>query len=231
MTSLTLLQAHVRVLYRLRDDGALVESNEASPSEAPRVFVGRSRGGVVCHLRTDVAPTLAADLRRIAGRLPAFPEPAEDAKVYADLEAAVGAESPVRHRWFGPAFEFAEPPRPAHPDVVEVTTDRGGFVGPFEDFRTDLDHHRPFFGIVRAGAVVAGGFTARAVEDAAEAGVNTNVEYRGQGFGAAVVNAWRLAVERSGRTPLYSTSYDNTSSRAVARRLGLRQYAETFALT
>jgi len=227
-----LVDAHVRSLYRVAGDGGLVETNEGRPRPAPRVFVGRSADGAVCHTRRGLAPALAAELRRLADRLPPLPDPIEDPAVYAALEAALEADAPVTGRWLGPAFHFVEPPLPVPADVVEIDSgDHPGFVGPFTDFVADLDQHRPFFGIVRAGAVVAGGFSARTTDDAAEAGVNTNVEHRGQGFAATVVNAWRTAVEHAGRTPLYSTSYDNASSRAVARRLGLRQYAETCWLT
>jgi hypothetical protein len=55
--------------------------------------------------------------------------------------------------------------------------------------------------------------------------------HRDRGFGALVVTAWRDAVEREGRQPLYSTTWDNGASWAIARRLGLVPYADTLALT
>jgi hypothetical protein len=38
-------------------------------------------------------------------------------------------------------------------------------------------------------------------------------------------------VRELGRMPLYSTSWDNTASRALARSLGLVQYGATLQLT
>lgn len=54
---------------------------------------------------------------------------------------------------------------------------------------------------------------------------------RGRGLAPLVVAAWREAAERSGRQPLYSTSWDNEASLRVARKLGLIAYADTFSLT
>jgi hypothetical protein len=231
-SSLELAEAHVRALFRTTDDGCIVETNETPPGRAPRVFVARTRAGTLCRPRHDLPSALATELRRLVRDLPPLPEPTGDATVYAALRATVDADGPITHQWHGPAYAFDGPALDPHPDVVEIREERELFVGrPFEDFRTDLDHHRPLFAIVRDGMVVAAGFSARTTDREAEAGVNTHVDHRGQGYGAAVVNVWRLAIERSGRVPLYSTSYDNLSSQAVTRRLGLRQYAETFALT
>jgi hypothetical protein len=227
-----LAEAHVRALFRTTGDGSIVETNESPPMVGPRVFVARSRAGTLCVPRHDVPPALATELRRVASELPPLPDPTGDPDIYADLRTVVTEDGPISHQWHGPAYAFDGPARDPHPDVVEIRDERDLFVGPpFEDFRTDLDHHRPLFAIVCDGMVVSAGFSARTTDREAEAGVNTHVDHRGQGYGAAVVNSWRLAIERSGRVPLYSTSYDNASSQAVTRRLGLRQYAETFSLT
>jgi GNAT superfamily N-acetyltransferase len=225
-----LVQAHVRALYRIDRDGRLLETNEARPNQAPRVFLARSDSGTSCHLRHDVGADLAAELKRLADSLPPLPEAVGSPELYDGVRNAVAADAPVTGTWHGPAFHFAGPARPLHPEVVEVD-DADLFDGEFADFGPDLDQHRPFFGVVRGGEVVAGGFSARLTDREAEAGVQTHSAHRRQGLGAAVVNAWRLAMERSGRVALYSTSYDNTGSRGIARALGLHQYAETFSLT
>lgn len=225
-----LIRLHVEALYRLDADRRLVESNEARPERAPRVFIGRTEAGVVFHPRQDLDPDLIAEVARLVRELPPYPERRGDVEVYAAIEAAVAHDAPIAFRWHGLAYDFAQPPQPPHPEVVEIAEDRSALVGQFEDFKTKLDEMPPFYGIVRDGAVVSGCYSARLTDDAAEAGVDTNPEFRGQGFAAAVTNAWRVAIEASGRVALYSTSYDNVSSQAVSRRLGLRQYAETLSL-
>ena len=85
---------------------------------------------------------------------------------------------------------------------------------------------RPCVAVVRGGAAVALCHSSRRSGVAAEAGVETLSAFRGRGYGAAVVAAWARAVRRESLLPLYSTSWDNAASRALARRLGLVPYAE-----
>jgi len=92
------------------------------------------------------------------------------------------------------------------------------------DLATDLEHRQPCHAVVRDGAAVSLCFSSRTTGDAAEAGLNTVEAFRRRGYATAVTAAWALAVRRSGRIPLYSTSWDNLASRAVARRLGLILY-------
>jgi predicted GNAT family acetyltransferase len=54
-----------------------------------------------------------------------------------------------------------------------------------------------------------------------EAGVETVPLFRGRGYARAVVAAWSAAVRALGAEPLYSTTWQNMASRAVARALGL----------
>ena len=58
----------------------------------------------------------------------------------------------------------------------------------------------------------------------AEAGVETLEAYRGRGLATAAVACWARSLQQSGRLALYSTSWENTASRSLARRLGLRQF-------
>jgi predicted GNAT family acetyltransferase len=74
---------------------------------------------------------------------------------------------------------------------------------------------------------VAACYSARSSPIAREAGVWTEEAWRGRSFGTLVVAAWRNEVVRTGAQPLYSTSWDNAASLALARRLGLHAYAET----
>jgi hypothetical protein len=85
-------------------------------------------------------------------------------------------------------------------------------------------------------AVLAGGhpvsvcLCARRSAVAAEAGLEIARAFRGRGLAGRVASAWASAVRASGRTPLYSTSWTNASSRAVARKLGLKTYATDWSI-
>ena len=71
----------------------------------------------------------------------------------------------------------------------------------------------------------------RITPEAHEAGVETSAGARGHGFAVAVVAAWANAVRDLGAEPLYSTSWQNTASQAVARKLNLIPYATDYWLT
>ncbi len=58
---------------------------------------------------------------------------------------------------------------------------------------------------------------------AAEAGVWTHPDFRGQGHAAAVTAEWAALMRPSGKLLFYSTSRTNRSSQGVAARLGLRR--------
>jgi len=74
---------------------------------------------------------------------------------------------------------------------------------------------------VEDGAPISICFCSRVSEVAAEAGVETAPECRGRGFAGLATAAWAAAIQASGRTPIYSTSWSNGPSLAVARKLGL----------
>jgi hypothetical protein len=88
----------------------------------------------------------------------------------------------------------------------------------------------PMMAVVVDGHAVSACFCARRSIGAAEAGLETALAFRGRGHAARVTTAWAGAVRASGRTPLYSTSWTNASSLAVARKLGLRIYAMNWSI-
>jgi RimJ/RimL family protein N-acetyltransferase len=94
----------------------------------------------------------------------------------------------------------------------------------------EIPERAPILGIVVDGHAVSVCFCARRSQIAAEAGVETAVGYRGRGFAPRVTSAWARLIRDSGRLPLYSTSWSNTASLAVARKLGLSACANDWNL-
>lgn len=127
----------------------------------------------------------------------------------------------------GPAFFFPE--SVARADAAELLTGALAIEeeGPFAWLAKADDAAHPI-AVVRAdtGAVAAVCYSARSTSSAAEAGVETAEKHRHRGYASRAVVAWAGAVARSGRVPLYSTSWDNIASQALARRLGLVCYGE-----
>ena len=130
----------------------------------------------------------------------------------------------------GPAFTFPEVIARPHGMVL------------IDDLRP-LEHHftgwtageipgaSPIVAVVEEGYAVSVCFCARRSDAAAEAGLETAEAFRGRGLGPRVTAAWALAIRDSGRVPLYSTSWSNEASLAVARKLGLTAYANTWSLS
>jgi len=65
---------------------------------------------------------------------------------------------------------------------------------------------------------------------AAEAGVETAPHYHGRGFAAIVTAAWAASIQGSRLLPIYSISWQNPGSLAVARKLGLVACAQTWSV-
>ncbi len=93
-----------------------------------------------------------------------------------------------------------------------------------------MPYRTPIVALMEDEHAVSVCFCARRSDVAAEAGVETAMEFRGQGLATRVTAAWALAIRDSGRVPLYSTSWTNHASLSVARKLGLETYASSWSI-
>jgi len=66
--------------------------------------------------------------------------------------------------------------------------------------------------------------------EAHEAGVETLPEFRGKEYAKDVVAKWLWLVRATGTIPLYSTSWENTASQTVARKMRLKLYGADFQI-
>jgi hypothetical protein len=129
----------------------------------------------------------------------------------------------------GPAFVF--PVTTAAAGEVVAITDLSQLTHHFPGWSSEEIRDRsPILGIVENGNAVSVCFCARRSSAAAEAGLETAPDYRGRGFGALVAATWARAILESGRLPIYSTSWTNAASLAVARKLGLHMCASDWSL-
>ncbi len=232
---LSLLTLQLETLFTLDPTGRLLEVNEAERPQAPYFFLGQTQQGNLWRYRADLPGGVCRVLEQLAraeptrdalGMLPQRAEAFRDA-----LEPHV----PVRYVWSGPAYVFpammACPSLPAS-QVVRITRDNIAHLGKMVAWlRPRLESREPCFAVLESGQAVAFCLSARSTPRSAEAGVETLPAFRGRGYGAAVVTAWAQEVRQQGRTPLYSTAWSNAASQALARRIGLRQYATDFHLS
>jgi len=130
----------------------------------------------------------------------------------------------------GPTFRFPDVLKHQDEDVVSIddlSLVERNFSGWIAE---EVPHCLPMMAILQDGYAVSVCFCARRSEVAAEAGLETASEFRGRGFGPRVTAAWATAIRALGLRPLYSTSWSNTASLAVARKLGLVESTSDWSL-
>ena len=217
---------HLQTLFLLNGDGRIVGTREPEPSAAALFCLIRGATDCAWAVRADVPPDVADELDRLA-REESPVSDFRDAPLHAERYIAL-----VRGRCdSGPAFAFPDELAPPHGTVLIDDTGALGRHFPELNAREVPYRTPPIAAVVEEGRTVSICFSSRRSDIAAECGVETAEEYRGRGLAARVTAAWALAVRASGRVPLYSTSWSNAASLAVARKLGLVPYAGRWSIT
>jgi hypothetical protein len=225
------MRLHIQTLFTHDAAGRMVRVNEPDGKPAPRVFIGRTAAGHEVHVRHDVDTNLAHELMSITAREPLGSELLEAPYGSPPYEAALGRVAGVERVWAGPAFRFPGQ-LPVAPSAVLVTDANASLLDRFlPEWLPDVAFRQPFFASVVDGHAVSACCSVRIGEISDEAGVETTAEYRRRGYAVEAVAAWASAVRARGRIPLYSTSWQNTASQAVARKLGLVRYGSDLHLT
>jgi hypothetical protein len=216
----------LQTLFVLDAEGRITSTREPGPNRPPAFSLVRSATACAWALRAGVPEELAGEVCRLAREEPPILD-LRDVPVHADRYVSLlggRVES-------GPAFTFPDAVvQPA--DVVVIQDERllernfrGWEAGEIAAGRS------PVVAVVEGGHPVSVCFCARRSAVAAEAGLETAEAFRGRGFGPRVTAAWASAIRASGRIPLYSTSWSNDASLAVARKLGLLAYASDWSVS
>jgi GNAT superfamily N-acetyltransferase len=221
----------VETAFTVDDDGRLHRVNEPRGGAAPRFFIGQTPEGNRWWFRHDLDVDLVRVLEARCQEEPVVRDvsgPSLRPDPYADLLAK---HAPVAKVWTGPTYWVqADVGPPA--DAVLIKEDERALLEPYcAEWLDDVGECQPFATLLRDGHAVSLCATVRTGLTAHEAGVETHPTFRGRGYAAQVVAAWARAVRDLGRMPLYSTSWENTASLAVARTLGLIQYGATLHIT
>ena len=228
------MQLQVEALCRHDESGRLAAWNgpPGEDAEAPLFFLGRTVHGSLWRFRRDLPDALVRELGRLAGAEPTSGELERDpdrlGAICARVEACFG-ETKV---WRGPAFRFPEQLPNLGPVEWLAGEQLSELADSFPRLAASTAGREPCCVVREGGAIAAACYAAtRPMADAGlEAGVDTRPEFRGKGFAARVVAAWAGEVRQRGMIPLYSTSWDNRPSRAVAHKLGLRLFASNLHL-
>ena len=215
---------HLRTLFILDDRGRISATREPGPNPPPNFCLVRGATTCVWAVRADVPDDIAAEVDALArDEMPGADllAPPLHAERYAALLGG-------RVSW-GPAFSFPE--ALLDPGSVVFVDDLGPIERYFRGWEAgEIPGCSPVVAVLENRHAVSVCFCARRSEVAAEAGLETAAAFRGRGLAPRVTAAWALAIRASGRTPLYSTSWDNHASLAVARKLRLHAYASNWSI-
>jgi hypothetical protein len=232
-----LMQIHVSALYRHDDLNRLLAVNEPGhprPDDplAPRLFVGRTREGLIWRFRHDLPESLVAELEVMLAAEPVTADLSRPLRCLEAVQATLTRAGPLSGMWSGPAWRFPDEMPTSELKVIPVTPANDELVRLLSPILTadEVPCRQPCLALLDDGRLASLCFSARNTPIAAEAGVETLEEFRGRAYAPAVVAAWARAVRWEGRIPLYSTSWDNLASRSVARSLGLVLYGADFSL-
>ena len=226
-----LMRLHVEALYVHDADGRLLHVREPNGALAPRFFLGRTSDGFVCRVRHDVPHEVRRELEAVAEETHASERDLDAPTPASRFEEILARHAPIGKRSAGPAFVFPAA-LPSTSGTVHVTQDNAPLLDPLlQPWRPDVQFSQPLFAATADGQAVAVCGSVRITPSAHEAGVETAAPYRRRGYAVPVVAAWAQAVRELGVEPLYSTSWQNEASRAVARKLGLIRFGSDLSLT
>ncbi len=232
MNDLELLELDLATTFIHDARGRIVRNNEPDGEPAPRFLFGRTRVGNCWRVRDDVPDHIALQLEDLAA-----PEPVQDDLTlppghFGAMHEALGAHFEPGDGGYDLAYRFPEA-MAEFARAIRITPGNVSLlhrIWSVEGASEGLDHGLIWTAMVVEGAAVSHCYSCRLTDRAAVAGVETLEGYRRRGYATAVTAAWAQAVRDSGRIPLYSTSWDNLASQAVARKLGLVQYAVGFGI-
>ncbi len=217
------LNARFAALYEHDARGRIVRVNEPGGVAAARFHL--MLGAEACAWRfgagvsDDLADRLTTLCMRERAGLPDGP-PAEADGYRALLH---GAEE-----WGGPAFVVPEDVGAPSEACVTVGGADAALLRDMPDWIPDAGQRYPFVAVLKNERAVAVCASVRMGVAVHCAGVETHLAHRRRGYAADAVRGWAARVRARGLTPVYSTSFANKASRALAARLKLSRVATDF---
>jgi RimJ/RimL family protein N-acetyltransferase len=207
--------------------------DESELEPAPRFFMGRTLHGNVWRFRYDLPDAIVQTVDQLCRDEPIPAHLTEPPHQASAIRAALNAHLPITQEERGPAYWIPDSVQ-ASADAVLISEVNAHLLAAHfpwtitarSSFRTG-----PLVATVIEDRAVSICFCARITPLAAEAGVETAEAFRGRGYAGIAVAGWATAVRRRGLVPLYSTSWNNTASQAVARKLGLVHYGDDWSIT
>lgn len=232
LTDQLLMALHVQALFTHNSQGRIVCINEPKGAEsAPRFFLGRTPHGNLWRFRADLPDALMEALQALCADEPIGEDirnPPRHVEAYLRL---LEADAPAQQVAMGPAYHIPEHLELSRPLLALTEANAALLQNGFEELVAELPDWQPFVALVEEGRAVSVCRSARITSTAHEAGVETLPDFRGRGYAQDVVAGWARLVRSVGALPLYSTSWKNTASQAVAHNLRMEAYGADFHIT
>ncbi|MBO1513722.1 GNAT family N-acetyltransferase [Metabacillus bambusae] len=219
------MEIQAEVLFQYDKSGRMQQINEPLKMNAPLFFLGRTKDGNVTKFHSALSDTKISEIKKVIA------EDSLNVNLSKLINMLKSSTQSIKNLWIGPAYVFSD--NINRPSVaLKITYENKHLL--LKEFPTifeQLEWRQPCFGIIEDGFVVSICCSARRSLSAAEASVETIEEYRGRGYGVQTAIAWAKALQEEGIIPLYSTSWDNFSSQAVAKKLKLYSYGIDFHIS
>jgi GNAT superfamily N-acetyltransferase len=197
MNPVELIKLNLLLEYALDVDGCLIPRGEANVGGVPRFLLASYEGGCLRYFCHSLPVGLRTRLRALPPDQ-VFKHPTRVGRILAE-------DRPCLEMWNGKGYIFERIATPN--EFPDVLARENSFV------------------IVVGGKPVSRAWTVRGDDRAEEVAVETTPEYRGHGYARQVTAAWAYQVLSAEKVAFYSHSRENLASRALARSLGLIQYA------
>lgn len=224
LSELDLIAIQVEVLFVHNQVGKMKYINEQGNPKAPRFFLGITREGSITRYHCDLDDETVGKIEKL------IREPSNHIEI-AKIIDLLNEERTVKNIWMGPAFMFSNNLHKPTRTIQITEKDKELLRENFPHLIEQMEWRKPYFAIVKNEKVVSICCSARSTPVAAEASVETLAEFQGNGYGTDVVTAWAISIQEEKRIPLYSTSWDNYASQAVARKLKLINYGMDLHIT
>ena len=142
------------------------------------------------------------------------------------------SDAPVEKLGTGLAYQFPQDfLSPSRPLLAVTEKNAEVLQGGFEKLVEELPAWQPFVALIEKNRAVSVCRSVRITSEAHEAGVETLPDFCGRDYAKDVTTEWARLVRAVGAIPLYSTSWENVASQAVARKLRLKYYGSSFNIT
>ena len=238
-----LLALQAATMFVLSPAGRILRLNSPDEVAPPLMYLAGGKDGWIARLRHDVDDATAAAIETLASQEPPVTAPGASPRYAERYRELLGLHEPLTDRNFGPihllphgtawksdAATVAQGTAEGRALLARLAKDgmppslvEAGFTSP-------ADFWEPWCVALSGGEIASIAFAARLGPSAADVGVHTMRDFRGQGFAAAVTAAWSALPMLKERTMFYSTHRDNLSSQRVIARLGLPFLGESMRI-